>query len=76
MSIAHSFPWLSARKVYCHSGGGVLCVYSCCHVIRKYISDTFALHSGYNGLAEENDIIMLYPQVTDSLFNPKGCWDW
>jgi len=35
--------------------------------------------SGYNELAEKNDIVILYPQAETSTlfpFNPKGCWDW
>ena len=43
---------------------------------RKYISDVFAMHAGYNALAELNDIIILYPQATNLTLNPKGCWDW
>lgn len=39
----------------------------------KYYNDT-----GYNQMAEANDIIMLYPQVqpsNGSPLNPEGCWD-
>jgi hypothetical protein len=38
--------------------------------------------AGYNGWAEANDIIVLYPQTTawegpsPTHTNPKGCWDW
>jgi len=36
--------------------------------------------TGYNYIAESNDIIVLYPQAegTDngSIQNPDGCWDW
>ena len=52
------------------------CIPTCC---RTFVGDTFARHAGYNDLAEENDIIILYPQVTLSKnvpFNPNGCWDW
>ena len=27
-------------------------------------------------MAEENDIIILYPQAKNSTLNPQGCWDW
>jgi hypothetical protein len=54
-----------------HGGVGIL-VSGC----RKFVSDAFALHAGYNGLAEQNDIIILYPQTTTSDLNPHGCWDW
>ncbi|NRR30208.1 poly(3-hydroxybutyrate) depolymerase [Oxalobacteraceae bacterium] len=36
--------------------------------------------TGYNHMAESNDIIVLYPQVegmdTGEVQNPDGCWDW
>ncbi|TGD99894.1 poly(3-hydroxybutyrate) depolymerase [Methylobacterium nonmethylotrophicum] len=41
----------------------------------RYITTT-----GYNEIAETNDIIVLYPQAEGSdggaLQNPDGCWDW
>jgi hypothetical protein len=44
---------------------------------RGTIGDVFALRAGYNGVAEVNNIIVLYPQVQKNLFiNPLGCWDW
>lgn len=42
----------------------------------EFISNTYALYSGFNVWAEENDIMILYPYVKSSLDNPKGCWDW
>eukprot|EP00730_Choanoeca_flexa_P004733 TRINITY_DN11786_c0_g7_i1.p1 TRINITY_DN11786_c0_g7~~TRINITY_DN11786_c0_g7_i1.p1 ORF type:complete len:416 (+),score=72.86 TRINITY_DN11786_c0_g7_i1:96-1343(+) len=33
-------------------------------------------HTGYNGWAEANHIVILYPQSNVSATNPKGCWDW
>lgn len=41
-------------------------------------SDKYYAGTGYNQMAEANDIIMLYPQVqpsSDAPVNPKGCWD-
>jgi len=36
--------------------------------------------TGYNHIAESNDIIVLYPQAegtdNDTVQNPDGCWDW
>ena len=43
---------------------------------RSYINDTYVRHAGYNEVADLNDIIILYPQVTSSVTNPNGCWDW
>lgn len=42
------------------------------------IDDLFYTSTGYNELADTNNIIVLYPQVQASElipFNPKGCWD-
>ena len=36
----------------------------------------FILKSGYNDWAENNRLVILYPQMTKSTLNPKGCWDW
>ncbi|ABM40181.1 extracellular catalytic domain type 2 short-chain-length polyhydroxyalkanoate depolymerase [Polaromonas naphthalenivorans] len=41
----------------------------------RYITTT-----GYNHIADSNDIIMLYPQAEgadgNAAQNPEGCWDW
>jgi poly(3-hydroxybutyrate) depolymerase len=48
-----------------------------CYQGRGTIGDVFAVHAGYNGVAEMNNIIVLYPQVVKTtLTNPEGCWDW
>jgi poly(3-hydroxybutyrate) depolymerase len=40
----------------------------------------FAKFAGYNEWAEDNDIVVLYPQVEGRQIppplNPQGCWDW
>lgn len=40
----------------------------------------YIISTGYNEIAESNDIIVLYPQAegTDNgdVQNPDGCWDW
>ena len=41
-----------------------------------FIDDRFVTQAGFNEWAETNDLIVVYPQVEKSLFNPKGCWDW
>ena len=44
---------------------------------RDRIGNKFAMHAEYNGVAEINEIIILYPQVkSEPLRNPRGCWDW
>ena len=38
----------------------------------KYVENT-----GYNEVAEANDLVILYPQaVSKPRDNPYGCWDW
>ena len=52
------------------------------HGCRQYadeIDDGFYRNAGYNQWADNNRIIILYPQTQASLvdpLNPKGCWDW
>jgi hypothetical protein len=40
------------------------------------IGEQYVRNAGYNGWAEANNIIILYPQVIPSETNPKACWDW
>jgi len=42
----------------------------------EFIADRFTRQAGFNEWAESNDIIVVYPQIEASLFNPKGFWDW
>ena len=40
------------------------------------IGDKYYTQTGYNELADTNNIILLYPQVEKSIpANPMGCWD-
>lgn len=36
------------------------------------------MHTGYNGYAESNNIVVLYPQVKKDILkeNPNACFDW
>ncbi|TDL89236.1 extracellular catalytic domain type 2 short-chain-length polyhydroxyalkanoate depolymerase [Meridianimarinicoccus aquatilis] len=49
-----------------------------CEQGRAKLGDEYAWTTGYNGWAEANDIVVLYPQALASFTggNPKGCWDW
>ncbi|XP_025083450.1 uncharacterized protein LOC112557673 [Pomacea canaliculata] len=47
-----------------------------CKMGQTRIGDAYVRHAGYNEVGEANNIIILYPQVTASLTNPNGCWDW
>eukprot|EP00057_Strongylocentrotus_purpuratus_P025324 XP_011679798.1 PREDICTED: uncharacterized protein LOC100888362 isoform X2 [Strongylocentrotus purpuratus] len=42
------------------------------------IGDQYTTLSGYNEVAELNDIIVIYPQTIAKPMggNPNGCWDW
>lgn len=45
----------------------------------SFVGRAFINNAGYNGWAEANDIVVLYPQAARSLsapLNPLGCWDW
>ncbi|WP_317932673.1 hypothetical protein [Halioxenophilus sp. WMMB6] len=44
----------------------------------KVIDDAYYTQTGYNPVADANNIVVLYPQVQPSSkepFNPQGCWD-
>jgi hypothetical protein len=48
-----------------------------CQMNPDYIADQFASHAGYNGWAESNHIVVLYPQSAKlGQDNPYACWDW
>jgi poly(3-hydroxybutyrate) depolymerase len=40
------------------------------------VGDVFVRNAGYNGWAEANNIVVLYPQAHPTPLNPKGCFDW
>ncbi|MGI9224141.1 MAG: extracellular catalytic domain type 2 short-chain-length polyhydroxyalkanoate depolymerase [Woeseiaceae bacterium] len=42
----------------------------------EFLEDRFVRQAGFNEWAETNRIVVVYPQLESSLFNPKGCWDW
>lgn len=53
-----------------------------CKQGRQVIGEAYARQTGYNGWAEANDIVVLYPQAVKRPWyyglsaNPNGCWDW
>lgn len=53
-------------------------VYHGCSQTINDIGNAYAVHTGYNSWAEANNIVMLYPYVTNNkaIGNPNGCWDW
>ena len=47
-----------------------------CKQIQKVINLTYVEHSGFNKWADNNQLIIFYPQATNNTLNPDGCWDW
>ena len=50
-----------------------------CRQGADFVGEAFARDAGYNGWAEANRIVVLYPQLAASWLaplNPQGCWDW
>jgi hypothetical protein len=47
-----------------------------CKMSPEFAGYTFATNSGYNEWAETNNIVVLYPYVRMSFFNPNACFDW
>ncbi len=42
----------------------------------KRLGDKYYMGTGYNEIADTNKIIVLYPQVQNTIpMNPQGCWD-
>lgn len=53
-------------------------VFHGCEQGAAVINDQYYTKTGYNEMADANNMIVLYPQVEPSYlypFNPKGCWD-
>ena len=40
------------------------------------VGDAFSRDTGYARWADNNRIIILFPQVSTGPLNPTGCWDW
>lgn len=50
-----------------------------CNQMVSAIGQDFVMHTGYNEIAEANNIIVVYPQTVASYYpvnNPEGCYDW
>lgn len=46
-----------------------------CQQAASQVAGRFYQHLGYNGFADPNRLIVLYPQVRVSRENPQACWD-
>ena len=54
-------------------------VFHGCRQYAEEVDDVFYRNAGYNQWADNNRIIILYPQTqatSSDPLNPKGCWDW
>jgi len=67
----------------CRQGSTTACklhaVFHGCAQNYQAVNEAFVANAGYNGWAESNDIIVLYPQTINSFLNPvnqEGCFDW
>jgi len=73
----------------CEAGGcRVHIAFHGCMQGAREIDEAFVTHAGYNRWADNNRIIVLYPQAivrrgwgpwpwpTSFVYNPSGCWDW
>ena len=58
------------------NGCRVHVVFHGCLQSATMLNETFVRHTGYNGWAEANNIVILYPQTTATVLNPKACFDW
>ena len=50
-----------------------------CNQYADAVGDAYTTQTGLNKWADDNHIVVLYPQTKKSLFmplNPQGCWDW
>ena len=55
---------------------GLHIVFHGCVQGAEFVEDRFVTQAGFNEWAASNSLIVAYPQLEKSLFNPKGCWDW
>lgn len=49
-----------------------------CKQSAESVGNQFYTDTGYNNWADNNQLLVLYPQVNKSInpSNPEGCWDW
>ena len=50
-----------------------------CNQYADAVGDSYVTQTGINEWADDNNIVVFYPQTKKSLFmplNPQGCWDW
>jgi hypothetical protein len=61
----------------CDNGGCRLhVVFHGCQQNQDTIGAQFVRYAGYNAWADNNRLLILYPQTAATYANPNGCWDW
>lgn len=40
------------------------------------VGERFVRESGYARWADTNRLVVVFPQISPSMLNPNGCWDW
>lgn len=80
LSSFHAKGYLYAPKS-CQGGSscGLHVAFHGCEQTLDDVSEDFVKFTGFNEVAETNNLIILYPQIQRSNivpYNPKGCWDW
>ncbi len=51
-------------------------VFHGCQQSREAVGDSFITGSGFAEWAWTNRIVLVFPQIRKTTFNPQGCWDW
>ena len=59
-----------------HAGCSVHIAFHGCGQNRAQVGDTFFKSTGFARWADNNDLVVLFPQTKISAFNPQACWDW
>ncbi len=47
-----------------------------CAQNRETVGDAFITESGFARWADTNKLVIFFPQVETTTFNPQACWDW
>ncbi len=59
-----------------HEGCKIHIAFHGCAQNHAKVGDAFIKESGLARWADNNNLIVLYPQTAEVAFNPQGCWDW
>jgi len=47
-----------------------------CRQSRETVGDRFIKETGFAEIADANRLVILFPQISASTYNPESCWDW